>query len=124
MAFVKDITVALAAAPVFSSFSITRIVVSHRQVPQLGEPSGDLLLEVGEWAERWFTRIFSGQWSPQELVGCPFLCRVSCSALEIGSGMYLGPLRTQDGQEGPPPLLAPLSQPSEAGATQALLSVS
>lgn len=52
VALVEDVTVALAAAPVSSSVSVTGLVVNHPRVLQLGEPTGDLLLGWEKWAER------------------------------------------------------------------------
>lgn len=52
VAFVKDITVALTAAPVSApGVSITSLVVNRPRVLQLGEPTGDLLLVWQKWAE-------------------------------------------------------------------------
>lgn len=75
VAFVRDITVALTAAPVSSSgVSISSLVVNRRRVLQLGEPTGDSLLVWEEWAEREIAHLrLWGQCSPQELVEC-LLC--------------------------------------------------
>lgn len=55
MTFVKDVTVALTAAPVSSSVSITSLVVNHPWVLQLDKPTGDLLLGREKWADREIT---------------------------------------------------------------------
>lgn len=69
VAFVKDITVALAAAPVSSSVSTIGLVVNRPRVLQLGKPTGDLLLGREKWAEFTHLHLWE-QWSPQELVEC------------------------------------------------------
>ena len=65
VAFVKDVTVALAAAPVPSSVSVTSLVVNRPRVLQLGEQTGDLLLGWEKRAERDITHLHLwGQCSP------------------------------------------------------------
>lgn len=54
--FVKDLTVALAAAPVSSSVSVTSLVVNRPSVLQLSEQLGTCFFwGAGEWAEQEIT---------------------------------------------------------------------
>lgn len=74
VAFVKDVTVALAAAPVLTPVSIPRTVVNHRWVLGLGEPTGDLLLEWGTGQrERLLSRISGGSVAFRNLLNAYFV---------------------------------------------------
>lgn len=80
--FVKDITVALAAAPVTSSVSVTSLVVNRPWVLQLNESTGDLLFGWEKWAEQEITCISGDSVAHRTLVEC-LLC-TRCLAVHWG----------------------------------------
>lgn len=112
--FVKDLTVALAAAPVSSSVSVTSLVVNRPWVLQLSEPTADLLLGLEKWAAREITCISGDSVAHRTLVEC--LSCTRCLALHWGwRGMKCTPALLRTECSGPTrrllPLLTPLPSP-------------